>query len=136
MFGVLTFRGEYAEMGLSIGFRNSYDKSMAIGIAMTVCSARPASGQVLYGSMVGTLTDQTGAVLPGLVRVSLGIENSREDVDTFLRVLNRIARQPRSRADKLIASAHYGTRILPRTETQHHMDDFARTAARRVYARG
>ncbi len=34
MFGVLTFKGEHSEMGLSIGFRNSYDKSMAIGIAI------------------------------------------------------------------------------------------------------
>jgi selenocysteine lyase/cysteine desulfurase len=76
----------------------------------------------------------TGAVLPGLVRVSLGIENGEEDVDTLLRVLGRIARQRRSRTDKLIASMHYGTRILPQTDVQHRMDDFARTAARRVYA--
>src|SRR5437867_10717764 len=37
---------------------------LAIGIFMTVYPARPASGQVLYGSMVGTLTDQTGAMVP------------------------------------------------------------------------
>lgn len=34
MFGVLVFRNDSAELGLSIGFRNSYDKSMAIGIAI------------------------------------------------------------------------------------------------------
>jgi hypothetical protein len=34
MFGVLAFRNDHAELGLSIGFRNSYDKSMAIGIAI------------------------------------------------------------------------------------------------------
>jgi hypothetical protein len=34
MFGVLSFRIDSAELGLSIGFRNSYDKSMAIGIAI------------------------------------------------------------------------------------------------------
>jgi len=34
MFGVLTFRNGNSELGLSIGFRNSYDKSMAIGIAI------------------------------------------------------------------------------------------------------
>ena len=34
MFGVFTFKGEHPEMGLSIGFRNSYDKSMAIGVAI------------------------------------------------------------------------------------------------------
>src|SRR5439155_7218998 len=37
---------------------------LAIGIFLTVYPARPASGQVLYGSMVGTLTDQTGAMVP------------------------------------------------------------------------
>ncbi len=34
MFGVLAFRTDHSELGLSIGFRNSYDKSMAIGIAI------------------------------------------------------------------------------------------------------
>lgn len=34
MFGVLVFKSGHAELGLSIGFRNSYDKSMAIGIAI------------------------------------------------------------------------------------------------------
>ena len=33
--------------------------------------------------------------LPGVVRVSLGIENSEEDVDTLIRVLGGIARQPK-----------------------------------------
>jgi len=34
MFGVLVFKKDHSELGLSIGFRNSYDKSMAIGIAI------------------------------------------------------------------------------------------------------
>ncbi len=34
LFGVLTFKGDHADLGLSIGFRNSYDKSMAVGIAV------------------------------------------------------------------------------------------------------
>lgn len=34
MFGVLVFKSGDTELGLSIGFRNSYDKSMAIGIAI------------------------------------------------------------------------------------------------------
>ena len=76
----------------------------------------------------------TGDMLPGLVRVSLGIENGEEDVDTLLRVLGRIARQPRSWADNLMASTHSGARVLPQTDVQHQMDDFARAAASRVYA--
>ncbi len=37
---------------------------LAIGLMVTGYAARPASAQVLYGSIVGTLTDQTGAVVP------------------------------------------------------------------------
>ncbi len=50
MFGVLTFKGENTDMGLSIGFRNSYDKSMAIGIAIGakvfVCDNLALTGDV------------------------------------------------------------------------------------------
>ena len=38
--------------------------SLVIVLMMTGYTARPASAQVLYGSIVGTLTDQTGAVVP------------------------------------------------------------------------
>ena len=34
MFGIHTYKNHSDEMGLSIGFRNSYDKSLAIGLAM------------------------------------------------------------------------------------------------------
>jgi selenocysteine lyase/cysteine desulfurase len=74
------------------------------------------------------------AVLPGLVRVSLGLENDTTEIDTLVRVLDRIARQPRSRADRLIAALHNGT-LLPRTEVRQQMDAFAQAAAQRVYSR-
>jgi hypothetical protein len=56
-------------------------------------------------------------VLPGLVRVSLGIENSEEDVDTLIHVLGKIARQPQ----------------LPQTDVRQQMNDFVRAVAQRVY---
>jgi len=76
----------------------------------------------------------TSVVLPGLVRVSLGIENDEEDVDTLIRVLGKIARQPRVWADRLLASMHNGTPFLPHTDVQQQMNDFARAAAQRVYS--
>jgi selenocysteine lyase/cysteine desulfurase len=57
--------------------------------------------------------------LPGVVRVSLGIENSAEDVDTLIHVLDSIARQPQAGENSSV---------------QQQMDDFARAAAQRVYA--
>ena len=58
--------------------------------------------------------------LPGLTRISLGLENNAEDVDTLIEVLDKIARQPQVGAN--------------RHAIQQPMADFARAAARRVYA--
>ncbi|CAG0926959.1 cysteine desulfurase / selenocysteine lyase [Thermoflexales bacterium] len=58
--------------------------------------------------------------LPGLTRVSLGIENSAEEVDTLIEVLGKIARQPGTGAN--------------RRAVQQQMDDFAGAVAHRVYA--
>ena len=56
--------------------------------------------------------------LPGITRVSLGIENTEEDVDALAQVLGTIARQPRAGTDR---------------DVQRQMDDFAKAAAQRVY---
>jgi selenocysteine lyase/cysteine desulfurase len=55
--------------------------------------------------------------LPGVVRVSLGIENTEEDVDRLIQVLGGIAKRPRTGVD-----------------VRRQMDDCARAAAERVYA--
>jgi selenocysteine lyase/cysteine desulfurase len=65
--------------------------------------------------------------LPGVVRVSLGIENSAEDVDTLIRVLNTIARQPGTNG----RPASVG---LSQVDVRRQLDDSARAAAQRVYA--
>jgi Domain of unknown function (DUF932) len=69
MFGVLTFRGEHHELGLSIGFRNSYDKSMAIGIAIGakvfVCDNLALAGDVTV------LRKHTGNVWASLEDVAI-----------------------------------------------------------------
>jgi selenocysteine lyase/cysteine desulfurase len=57
--------------------------------------------------------------LPGLTRVSLGIENSAEEIDTLLRVLRDIVAHPQSGLNGSF---------------QQQMNDFASAAAQRVYA--
>jgi hypothetical protein len=78
--------------------------------------------ELLQGLIV-TLFPQVA--LPGLTRVSLGIENSAEEVDTLIHVLGKIARQPRAGVDGPFASTQ--------TDVQKQMDDFARAASQRVY---
>jgi selenocysteine lyase/cysteine desulfurase len=65
--------------------------------------------------------------LPGVARVSLGIENSNEDVDILLHVLTEIARQPR-------AGVNSGTLSAPQADVLQQMDDFANAVAQRVYS--
>ena len=74
--------------------------------------------QELSQGLILTLFPQVA--LPGLTRVSLGIENSAEDVDTLIDVLEKIVRQPRTGANTHAA--------------RQQMDDFARAVALRVYA--
>jgi selenocysteine lyase/cysteine desulfurase len=71
-------------------------------------------------------------VQTGLVRISLGLENDLQDVNTLVRVLGQIARRPRAEIDRQIAAFHGGT-LLPQTEIGQQMTDLAEMAAQRVY---
>jgi selenocysteine lyase/cysteine desulfurase len=73
------------------------------------------------------LTLFPGLTLPGLVRVSLGIANSEEDVDTLIRVLGIIAGQPSFSGNNRHA---YDTK----TGIRKQMDDFVNTSVLRVYS--
>ena len=76
----------------------------------------------------------TRVILPGLVRVSVGIDNDEKDIDHLIRVMGKIAREPRSRVNRLIASIHNGTPFLPRTEAESGIQEFVRAAVNRVYS--
>jgi selenocysteine lyase/cysteine desulfurase len=76
-----------------------------------------------FQGLILTLFHQVA--LPGLTRVSLGIENGAEDVDTLIEVLDKIARQSRTGANNPFTSAQINV--------QGQMDAFASAAAQRVY---
>jgi hypothetical protein len=63
--------------------------------------------------------------LPGLTRVSLGIENGVEDIDTLIHVLGKIARQSRVGMDRAFTSTQTGI--------QRQMEAFSQAAPQRVY---
>ena len=86
-----------------------------------------------FPGLILTLFPQVS--LPGVTRVSLVIENREEDVDTLIHVLGKIARQPRAGVDWHTASKHHGTSVLPLTDVQQQMNNFAIAASERVYTR-
>ena len=75
----------------------------------------PPWAEELQGGMLTVLPKVS---LPGVVRASLGIENTEADVDALLRVLGDIARQPKAGANGNV---------------RQQMDDFAAAAGRKVY---
>jgi len=73
--------------------------------------------------------------LPGLVRISLGIENREEDIDALIRTLEKIAPQLQSTARKEPSSPGNAKSILSRAEVQSQLNNLAITAIQRVYGR-
>jgi selenocysteine lyase/cysteine desulfurase len=72
--------------------------------------------------------------LPGLVRVSLGIENSAEEVDKFLHVLEQIWKKSKSSTHSNSASQKNDTVIVSRTDVRKQMIDFTSEVSQRVYS--
>jgi selenocysteine lyase/cysteine desulfurase len=64
---------------------------------------------------------------PGLVRVSMGIENCEEDIDTFLSVLGKFASQHRTKGESPSA---------PKAVIKQQINDFVKASATKVYAEG
>jgi selenocysteine lyase/cysteine desulfurase len=60
--------------------------------------------------------------LPGMVRISLGIENTEAEIDTFINVLEEIARNKKEKI-------HY-----PYENIKQQIEDFIKTVEQRVYS--
>ena len=70
--------------------------------------------------------------LPGLARMSLGMENTEEDVDTLIQVLTKIAKKAQSSGEKHLIPE--GTTTLTKAEVQKQIDEFVKGIANRVYS--
>jgi selenocysteine lyase/cysteine desulfurase len=66
--------------------------------------------------------------LPGVARVSLGIENTAEEVDRLIVVLNLIAK-----GKKEADTSTRGTPLFPREKVKEQMAEFVKAAAERVF---
>jgi selenocysteine lyase/cysteine desulfurase len=71
--------------------------------------------------------------LPGITRVSLGIGNSEEDIDTLIRALGNIARQPRSQVPGDPSTGHPVTPGLTRANVRKQINDFVLATSQKVY---
>jgi selenocysteine lyase/cysteine desulfurase len=75
-----------------------------------------------------------GINLPGIVRVSLGIENSEKDVDTLIDTLSRIALSPGNTENRHSGSAETRKPVFSKKEVKQHLKDFIIARAGKVYS--
>jgi selenocysteine lyase/cysteine desulfurase len=73
-------------------------------------------------------------VLPGVVRISFGIGNTREEIITLVYCLEKIAGNRKGTAKNLKANSAAGLPILHEKEVRKSIDDFVRNVVSRVYA--
>lgn len=72
--------------------------------------------------------------LPGLVRVSFGIENSIEEIDLLVHKLRKIARQPSPPKEMADAFWTWGRPIYPKEELKMQLDDFMLEVTWKAYS--
>jgi selenocysteine lyase/cysteine desulfurase len=81
------------------------------------------------------LTLIPGVSLPGIVRVSPGIGNNKEDIDVFVKILNEIIRDHRFRGQSSFTVSDDATPPLSGSVVRKQMKEFTEAASQRVYAK-
>jgi selenocysteine lyase/cysteine desulfurase len=75
----------------------------------------------------------TKSLLPGLVRVSFGLENTEGDIARLAETLKEIAAERSSVVDRFLAWTHNATPSIPQTNVTRRIEAHAEHAAARVY---
>ena len=75
----------------------------------------------------------TKKFLPGIVRMSFGIGNIREDVDRVIEQLAGVAGQRQPLINRIFARMNYASPVLPVTAEQKRIDAFVSDVVERVY---
>jgi selenocysteine lyase/cysteine desulfurase len=75
----------------------------------------------------------TRSILPGLARISFGLENSEPDVRRLARALEKISGRRSSLATRLLAKTHNATPILTETKTRRRTKEAIEREASSVF---
>ncbi|NQT63615.1 MAG: DUF932 domain-containing protein [Candidatus Marinimicrobia bacterium] len=92
MFGLHTFKNGHADLGLSIGFRNSYDRSMSIGIvtgsSVFVCDNLMLSGdlKILRKHTSKVVSDIETLALSAIFKSRANFNQIKQDVSIMQQI--------------------------------------------------
>jgi hypothetical protein len=77
----------------------------------------------------------TKSMLPGLVRISFGIENDERDVGRLVTSLKRIAAEPVCLMDRLLARTHNATPVVADTDIRWRVRELVERDIRNVFGK-
>jgi len=92
LFGVHTFKNVHTELGLSIALRNSYDKSLSVGMAfgasVFVCDNLALHGEVLKirKHTTNVMADLEMMIITGVLRARTNFSSVVEDAETMKQI--------------------------------------------------
>ncbi|MHA2365769.1 MAG: aminotransferase class V-fold PLP-dependent enzyme [Candidatus Hodarchaeales archaeon] len=75
----------------------------------------------------------TDILLPGLVRISFGIENDEQEICHLIKTLKKIVKEPRTLVNKIIATLNNGSPFLPITETEKQIEKYTEAVIKKVF---
>ena len=71
--------------------------------------------------------------LPGIVRISFGLENDEQEIDQFINAIKKIAAQPRSAYSQFVAFMNNGQLALPRTKIGDSINSFTNNKKQNIF---
>lgn len=76
----------------------------------------------------------TKLVMPGLVRISIGLENTPEEIDHCIETVRRVAAEPQPWHNRMIARSHNGSPFFTKPQIAFTMDAYVEETAGQVLA--
>jgi len=120
---------ELTEEG-GIGIRNGCFCAHILIQQLLKVNAFRTYGSILLAMLLPEMTDM---ILPGIIRMSFGIENNEKEVKHFIQILKQISNKPRTLGQKTVARFHNGVLFSRKTKTQFKIEKSIEKLIKKVF---
>ena len=121
---------ELTEEG-GIGIRNGCFCAHILIRQLLKVNAFRTYGSILLAMLLPKMTDM---ILPGIIRMSFGIENNEKEVKHFIQILKQISSKPRTLGQKAVSRFHNGVLFSRYTKTQFEIEKSIEKSIKKVFS--
>ena len=121
---------ELTEEG-GIGIRNGCFCAHILIRQLLKINAFRIYGSILLAMLLPGMTDM---ILPGILRMSFGIENNEKEVKHFILILKQISNKPRTLGQKAVSRFHNGVLFSRDTKIQFKIEKSVEKLIKKVFS--